>query len=107
MKYTIIALSLIASTLIFIQKAQANSPECEQAIKDTNFIYALMEDHVYLDWAMRNNSTKTKAQVKIINNQARSLEKYCQLSKPRHSQVQVRMNLINKAWDNIKKLSET
>ena len=107
MKYIIIALSLIASTLISTQKAQAKSLECEQAIKDTNFIYALMEDHVYLDWAKRNNSAKAKAQVKIINNQARSLEKYCQLREPRPSQVQVRMNLINKAWDNIKKLSES
>ena len=105
MKYRIITLTLIALALIPYQ-AQAGSPECEQAIKDTNFIYALMEDHVYFKWAMKNDSNETMKQKNIIDSNARSLEEYCQLKKTRNSQIQIRMNLINRAWDNIKHLSE-
>ncbi|PSB09630.1 hypothetical protein C7B62_12645 [Pleurocapsa sp. CCALA 161] len=104
MKYRIITLTLIASALIPYQ-AQASSPECEQAIKDTNFIYTLIEDHVYFKWAMKNDPNETIKQKKIIDNNARSLEKYCQLTQPSNSQIQVRMNFINQAWDNIKRLS--
>jgi translation initiation factor IF-2 len=106
MKRQLIASTIIAFTVISANKAHANSPECEQAIKDTNFIYTLMEDHVYLKWAMTNDFTETVAQKKIIDNNAKSLEKYCQLSKPNINQIQVRMSFINQAWYNIKKFSE-
>jgi hypothetical protein len=106
MKHRLVTLTLIAFALIPARQAHASSPECEQAIKDTNFIYTLMENHVYLDWAMKNDSNETMAQKKIIDNNARSLEKYCQLTKPATSQIQVRMDFINQAWDNIKKIAE-